>query len=258
MSLFEMIFLAQVGLGILLVHYLLRQDTGPKEPKKALILATVLGAAAIPVAIYLEDIFVPDTVFTDRYLLDWGELLHAALLIALIEESAKALFLSLYVHKRSFFNEMTDGVIYFAIAGMAFGVLENVAYTLSYGEFVGLGRILVTPFIHAAFSAAFGWTLALWRVRRWPGMIVGVGAAVAVGLHALYDFGLLYARWWSVLAALVMAGLLNFGLFWLMRRGKRLDIQAGIASDGKNFFCRACGAPNPDRFLYCTRCGKRT
>lgn len=258
MTFMEMILLAQIGIGVLFIRYLVGQDRGPKEPKKALIMAALIGAAALPVAIVLESRFISDFNPDGLYAIPIQEIFRITTLVALIEEGAKSIPLLIFLYHKRYFNEMSDGIIYFGITGMTFGVLESVGYSLSYGAGTGVARIIIAPFIHAAFCAVFGWALALYKVRRWPGLIVLIGAMLSVALHALYNFGLFYGRWWSIVASLGLAVILNIGIFVLLKQSRRLDVQAGIATDGENLFCRMCGRPNPERFVFCTSCGKRT
>lgn len=258
MTFMQMILLAQIGIGVVFIRYLVGQDRGPKEPKRALIVAALIGALALPAAVILETVFIPDLDTDSLYAFSAQEILRMTTLIALIEEGVKSIPLLLFVYHKRYFNEITDGIIYFGIAGMVFGVIENLGYSLSYGAGVGISRVIIAPFIHAAFCAIFGWTLAMHKVRRWPGLVVVFGAVASVGMHVLYNFGLFYGMWWSVIMSFAIAVLLNVGVFMILKHSKRLDAQIGIAATGENLYCRRCGSPNPERFLFCTACGRRT
>lgn len=252
------VIMAQIGIGWLFIRYLVQQDRGPKEPKRTLFFAGLLGFMALIVAGVAESFLISDSLYDGLALMSSQDILRTMLVVGAVEEVSKSFILALFLYRKRYFNEMTDGVIYFALAGMVFGVGESILYATTLGAGTGLMRIIVAPFIHAAFCAIFGWTLALRKVRGWPWLIVFVGAALSVGLHALYNFGLLYGAWWSVLTALGLAVLLNVGVFKLLHYGQRLDAESGIATKGVNYYCRQCGRPNPERFLYCTMCGRRT
>lgn len=252
------IALGMFGLGWVFIRYLIQQDRGPKEPARALIAAGAFGLAAVGIAMFLESKCIPNSVFDHSSAVSTHELGRAALLVGVIEEAAKSLPLAVFLYTKRYFDEMTDGVIYFGIAGMVFGVAENIGYALAFGPAVGIVRIIVSPFIHAAFCALFGWTLAWIKVKRHIPFIAVAGALVAIGTHALYDFGLMYAQWWSSLLSLGLAGALNGGVFLLLRLAQRMDAGMGLAAAGNNLYCRSCGAPNLAHFMYCTNCGKRT
>jgi hypothetical protein len=114
------------------------------------------------------------------------------------------------------------------------------------------------PYIHAGFCVLFGWMLARHKVvGKWPLGIV-IGFLASVGVHGLYDFGLFYAHGWSVLMSIATTIAVNIGVFALLRQAQDTDAKLGIAASGDNYYCRSCGAPNPERYLYCTKCGKRT
>jgi RsiW-degrading membrane proteinase PrsW (M82 family) len=250
--------MAQVGIGWLFIRWLIQQDRGPKEPPKALWIAGLLGLAAVPMAMLLETYFLPDIDIMNIHTLPRDQLISMAFMVGLIEEGVKLLPLALFLYGKKFFNEMTDGIIYFAIAGMVFGIVENIGYTLGYGPGTGIARILMGPYIHAGFCVLFGWMLARHKVvGKWPLGIV-IGFLASVGVHGLYDFGLFYAHGWSVLMSIATTIAVNIGVFALLRQAQDTDAKLGIAASGDNYYCRSCGAPNPERYLYCTKCGKRT
>lgn len=253
-----MIILGQIGLGWLFIRYIVQQDRGPKEPRKGLLMAGLAGVLAVPMAIIGEGRFTTDVAIDQMYTLPLKEIAITAILVGVIEEAAKSLPLAVFLYGKRYFDEITDGVIYFAIAGMVFGVVESIGYTMSFGSGTGYARIIMGPFLHASFCALFGLGLAMHKVRKWPILVTVAGAVLAVGAHAGYDFLLFYGAGWSVLLATVLAIVLNIAVFWLLKIAARHDAQLGISATGDNLYCRACGTPNPDHYLYCTTCGERT
>jgi len=81
---------------------------------------------------------------------------------------------------------------------------------------------------------------------------------LAVGLHGLYDFGLFFAHGWSVLMSLAITIFVNLNIFWLMNVARKADARLGIGAAGNNLYCRQCGRPNPQHYVYCIYCGQRT
>jgi RsiW-degrading membrane proteinase PrsW (M82 family) len=183
-------------------------------------------------------------------------ILSTALVISVIEESCKFVPLAVLLYKRPYFNEHTDGVIYFALAGLGFGLPENILYTLQFGAKTGLVRVLLTPFLHAATTGLVGYYLIKRKLAGKPlaGIVWPLAGVIAV--HALYDFGLVSASPVFVLVSLVITLGLSIGLFMAYLSATELDQEAGLSAVGHNSFCRSCGFANPRHHLYCVQCGK--
>ncbi len=253
------VILAQIGVAVLFIRYLLQQNRGAKEPPKIIGLSIVLGVIAIVASYYLE------TWFVDKRLLVLGPrqlstaaTLHQSLLVGLIEEGTKSLPLAFLLYSRRYFNKITDGVIYFGISGMIFGLIENIKYSLTLGDAAGIGKVITGPYIHAGFAVLIGWTLARQKILHRSWWFVVAGFIAALGLHGLYDFGLIYGSGWTVLMSLFITLAININVFVLLKNAQREDGRLGLAAVGVNYFCRSCGQPNPDRFLYCLSCGQKT
>ncbi|MBC7581819.1 PrsW family intramembrane metalloprotease [Aeromicrobium sp.] len=255
---FISIAFAQFGLGWMFIYWLLAADRGPKEPRKLLILSGVFGALACAGALALELAFLPDALTGVPSDLSTTGLLGGSLLIGLIEEGCKALPLLAFLVLTKSIDEVTDGIIFFGISGMVFGVIEDISYAFSLGPAAGIGKIITGPFIHAGFSILVGWTLSSAIIQKRVWVLPVAGFAAAVGLHGLYDFGLFYGSVLSILMSLAITIFVNLNIFWLMRVSKRADAKLGIAADGANLYCRNCGRPNPQHFVFCPYCGQRT
>lgn len=250
-------------LATFLYRYFAKSDRGSKEPKGALRIACLFGVAAVVAAGYLNNLFVPKEVIVAldgenalRPSLD--VLLRSGFIIGVIEETLKFLPLALFIYKKKYFNELTDGVIYFGLAGMWFGVVENVIYALNYGESVGLFRIFLTPFLHAGFSSLAGIGLIKYKLIKKTPIYIIVGLGTAIFLHATYNFFLFSQELPLILAALGIGLAVNLGPFRYFKRARMEDEKLGLSAIGNNKFCRNCGKPNPHGNLYCQYCGKKT
>ncbi|HUY84994.1 MAG TPA: PrsW family glutamic-type intramembrane protease [Candidatus Dormibacteraeota bacterium] len=253
MSLFVLL-LVFIGIAIGLAWFLIAHDEGEKEPIAALWLAAGLGLLGAALAAFLENRLVSANNILPGT--PYGTLLIATLSIGVIEEACKFLPLALVLYKRSYFNEHTDGVIYFALAGLGFGLPENILYTLQFGTKAGTARLVMTPFFHAATTGLAGYFLIKRKLAGRSPFGILLPLAGLMVLHGLYDFGLssgslLYASI-SLLITLGVSG----GLFVAFLHGQERDQDLGISAVGHNSFCRSCGYPNPRHHLYCTHCGK--
>ena len=217
----------QVLLVIWLISYLLRRDKGTKEPGAALFYAGLVGVFAVIIGGILELFIIPATALPvpgqPAVHIGVVTIILGCLAIGVIEELSKALPLKRFIVKKSYFNEVSDGIIYFGITGLIFGALENVMYALTYGTTVGLDRAITIPFMHAGFTSIIGYAIARQKVLGLPKRVVTAGFVTAIGLHAVYDFGLFYNHTLSRLSSLGLTVVINLLIFWLYKRARRTD-----------------------------------
>lgn len=237
-------------------RYLIKRDQGESEPIKALWIAFGFGIVGLALAAGLELFLLPD-ISAGVEVIGLGVLVWVALAIGIIEELCKSAFLIWYIYKKRFFNEHTDGVIYFALAGLGFGLPENILYTYQFGAGAGLLRVIMTPLFHAATTALVGYALTRVKLDRASKYSVVGMLAWAIAIHALYDFGLFSGNPLFVLVSIMITLGLAVGVFLLFLHARSLDQLKGLSVVGNNSFCRTCGAANPNHKLYCSHCGNR-
>jgi RsiW-degrading membrane proteinase PrsW (M82 family) len=248
------IFIIFILIVVGLVWYLLSRDRGSREPVGALWAAAGFGVLGIAIAIFLETKLLPlDSAIDSKNL---GFVLVSFLAVGIIEEVAKFGPLAAFIYKKPYFNEHTDGIIYFAISGITFGLFENIGYTLGFGAKVGLTRIILVPFFHAATTGMVGYYLAKAKVEHRPWQMCLLPLLALALLHGVYDFGLTSNIGVFQVLSLVLTLLFSVGLFLYYMRANELDKAVGLSAVGSNKFCRACGKPNPNHTLYCEICGK--
>jgi RsiW-degrading membrane proteinase PrsW (M82 family) len=243
-----------IGLSVGLAWYLIAHDRGEKEPIAALWMAAGFGVFAAIIVAGLEAKFIPDT---DQLVGQSNlNILWAMLGVGVIEEACKFVPLALFLYRKRYFNEHTDGIIYFALAGLGFGLPENILYTMQYGTEAGKARLLLTPIFHAAITGMVGYFLIKGKLVKHSPWRILVPLSIAMLLHGLYDFGLTAKSDFLSLMSVVITLGLSGGLFWLFLRATQQDQDQGLSAVGHNNFCRSCGCPNPQHHLYCVQCGK--
>ena len=258
MSLFIIVLLF-VLMSAGLTWYFLSHDRGSKEPVAALWIAAGFGfLAAIAAAIIEQNTLAADLVKPNAYTAT-SSIFLGAIAVGVIEEVCKFLPLALYLFKKPFFNEYTDGIIYFAIAGLGFGVPENILYSVGLGVKAGLTRIFLTTFFHAAMTAFVGYYLISAKRQNKSLMAPGLALLAAAILHGFYDFGLLAAERLPIMALLSIGITFSMTayLFILYKKATHQDQLSGDSSVGHNSFCRNCGFKNTNHNLYCSNCGQR-
>jgi RsiW-degrading membrane proteinase PrsW (M82 family) len=140
---------------------------------------------------------------------------------------------------------------------MGFGLPENILYTVMNGAQVGVGRLILTPFFHAATTALVGYFAARAKLAGRPLVSVWWAMLLAIGVHGMYDFGLFSQRPLFMIVSFMIASGLTGVLFVMAAVAKTRDQQYGLSAVGENTFCRTCGQPNAHKFLYCQKCGNR-
>ncbi|MEK7594396.1 MAG: PrsW family intramembrane metalloprotease [Patescibacteria group bacterium] len=237
-----------------LAWFLIAHDRGQKEPIAALWMATGFGVLGGLMAAFLENQLLSVDNLTAGA--PQTTILITALSVGIIEEACKFIPLAFVIYKRSYFNEHTDGVIYFALAGLGFGVPENILYTIQFGTKAGLIRVLLTPIFHAATTGVIGYFLIKRKIAGKSPWGVALPLLAVMILHGLYDYGLIAGGLIHTAIALLITLGMSAGLFVAFYRANERDQDVGLSAVGHNAFCRSCGYANPRHYLYCVHCGK--
>lgn len=248
-----LILIVFIILSCALVWYLISNDKGSKEPIAALWKAVGFGFLGVFIASLLEWLLVPKNNLMPGTPL--FTLFGASMTVGTIEETCKFLPLAFFIYHKNYFNEHTDGIIYFAIAGLSFGLPENIMYTIQFGTATGIGRLLLTPIFHAATTALVGFYLAKAKINHRGLSKVALALCGAIILHGFYDFGLSAGNNVLILLSIFITLSVSIGLFILYIVATDLDQEKGLSIVGNNSFCRSCGYPNQKHLLYCTHCG---
>lgn len=201
--------------------------------------ALVATSTAIPGGTALHDILAK--AVSPRFSAEWGPALAAPA----VEEVAKVLgVVAIVLVAQAQINSVLDGVVYGALVGLGFQVVEDIVYAVSAVAVAGggdqVGPVVTTFFLrgflaglwsHMLFSALAGAGLGYLAVRTdrpmWSrlGMAVG-GLLAAYGCHFLWNSpvladGLGYGEW-GVLAGLVLKGAPPLVVIFLVVRAVHL------------------------------------
>ena len=190
------------ALGInLLVNFI---DRFEREPWFLRLAAFLWGAIiAIPPTLFIEtnvQTFIQNALGQDSNMI-----LRSALLglnAGVTEETVKGLgLLLLFFVLRDEFDNVTDGIVYGALIGAGFAMVENFSYfaqnSKDFLPFLIVGRIVLGWLSHSTFTVCFGAALGYVRHTniRWRHIVVPLlGYLVAVALHSIFDFVDIYAN----------------------------------------------------------------
>lgn len=221
------VVLLQILIVIWLIRHLIRGDKGPREPFFPVVYAGLLGVFAVAIAGIINAFTIPIIGLPlpgeSTANISLFSFIIGCLAIGVTEELSKALPLKNFLQNKAYFNEVGDGIIFFGITGMVFGALENLMYAATFGSDVGLMRILTVPFMHAGLSCIIGYAVARRKVLGRPQWTVSLSFTLAIGLHALYNFGIFYNQPWSRYLSLALVIIINYMIFFLYKRARRTD-----------------------------------
>jgi RsiW-degrading membrane proteinase PrsW (M82 family) len=125
-----------------------------------------------------------------------GEFFSMAIVAPIVEELVKGLaVLLVFLIWRREFDGILDGILYGAVVGLGFAMVENFFYFLQGAE---QGNVLVIILLrsfafglnHAFFTAFTGASLGLARQSRWRGawiLYFPLGLAIATTFHAVHN-----------------------------------------------------------------------
>jgi RsiW-degrading membrane proteinase PrsW (M82 family) len=184
------------AIGInLLVNFM---DRFEREPWFLRLAAFLWGAIiAIPPALFIEQRL--DTVVQNLLGPSTNDMVRTALQglnAGFTEETIKGLgLLLLFIVLRDEFDNVTDGIVYGALIGAGFAMVENFAVfardSKQFLVFLIVGRVILGWLGHSTFTACFGAALGYIRHTnvRWKQIVIPLlGYLLAVGLHSLFDF----------------------------------------------------------------------
>ncbi len=183
-----------VGIN-LLVNFMDRYE---REPWFLRLAAFLWGATiAIPPALFIEK--KVDAALQGLLGPNTSDVLRSAfqgLNAGITEETIKGLgLLLLFLILRDEFDNVTDGIVYGALIGAGFAMVENFQYFAvdfkSFPVFLIVYRIVLGWLGHSTFTVCFGAALGYVRHTkvRWRQILIPLlGYVVAVGLHSFFDF----------------------------------------------------------------------
>lgn len=185
------------AIGIfLLVNFMDRYE---REPWFLRLAAFLWGAIiAIPPALFIEQNIdsILQNMFDPNNSSEIIRVIFQGLNAGITEETFKGIgLLLLFIILRDEFDNVTDGIVYGALIGAGFAMVENFSYFAQNSKhslvFLIVGRIVLGWLGHSTFIACFGAALGYIRHTRvrWKQIVIPtIGFLIAVGLHSFFDF----------------------------------------------------------------------
>lgn len=180
--------------AIWLMSYIYKQDRIEKEPAGLLWKCAGCGVLAALVSGILE--MIAETLL-DMSPIDQntvtGVMILAFLIVGVIEEGTKYLFMGKLTWHNPNFNCRFDGIVYAAFTSLGFAAFENISYVFEYGLTTALTRAFLSIPGHLGFAVLFGCFYGRAKKAYDEGrngkstVEIIIGYILAVGLHGIYD-----------------------------------------------------------------------
>jgi protease PrsW len=212
--------------GVAIGVYIYLKDHHEREPIGLLLRAFLFGILSVIVTLLISsgiDLFVsidPSSLSEQA--------VHAFIIVALVEEFSKFIFVRGILYNSKHFNEPFDGIVYSVMVSMGFATLENVLYAFNGGMGTALMRMFTAVPAHATFAVLMGFFLGKAKFEHKKGYYAFYALGVATLFHGAYDY-CLFVSWvpgiiLGALASLVVG-------IWLSKKAIRIH---QLASPFKN------------------------
>ena len=190
----DLLLLVAVLPAAFLLYQVYKCDPVEKEPGKLLVILLVLGAVSTIPAIVLEMIG-SSTILGHWHGSQFSFLfVENFIVIALVEEACKFVFLNIKTWRSTAFDYIFDGIVYAVFVSLGFAIAENIMYVFQYGFITGIMRAFTAIPGHCLFAVFMGYFYGQAKYAAAHGMngaktlnlVSAIG--VAVILHGTYDF----------------------------------------------------------------------
>lgn len=204
-----------------IILYIYLKDKYEREPIGLLVKSFLFGIVAVIVTFLISfplDMFVP----TDEQDLT-QQAVHAFLLVALVEEFSKFLFVRGVLYHDDHFNEPFDGIVYSVMVSMGFATLENILYVSQGGFTTALLRMFTAVPAHATFAVLMGYYIGKGKFEAGRGYMAIIGLLSATLFHGAYDYfwfiSFVPGIWIGAILSLVVG-------LWLAKKAIRIHQEA--------------------------------
>jgi RsiW-degrading membrane proteinase PrsW (M82 family) len=212
--------------GVAIGVYIYLKDHHEREPIGLLLRAFFFGILSVLVTLLISGV-IDQFITIDPSSLS-EQALHAFIIVALVEEFSKFIFVRGILYRSNHFNEPFDGIVYSVMVSMGFATLENVLYAFNGGMGTAIMRMFTAVPAHATFAALMGFYLGKAKFEHKKSYYAFHALGVATLFHGAYDY-FLFISWIPGLVLGAIASLI-IGI-WLSKKAIRIH---QLASPFKN------------------------
>lgn len=224
------LFLAAYGPSVVFTIMIARAKRYRREPRMAIFKAFLWGATgAAAIALVVNTLTMGAFVRPALGYDDAMSMIVVAVIVApLVEETVKPMVLYMGTVRRNC-DELVDGLIYGAVAGLGFAATENLLYEtaalLEHGPegFIttAIARTFSATLLHATASAIVGYGIAFHLNRRWGILVLPPMFLFAVMIHAGYNAVVSLA---PAIVIIPLVIIVIWGFFFVRRRIRTMSM----------------------------------
>lgn len=219
----EILILLAIALapGVAIGVYIYLKDHHEREPLGLLLRSFLFGVLSIFVTLIIS-LVIEQFITIDEASLS-EQAVHAFLIVALVEEFSKFIFVRGILYNNKHFNEPFDGIVYSVMVGMGFATFENILYAINGGFGTAIMRMFTAVPAHAAFAVLMGFYLGKAKFEHKKSYYALHALGVATLFHGAYDY-CLFISW---VPGLVLGALVSLILgIWLSKKAIRIHQMA--------------------------------
>lgn len=203
--------------GVAIGVYIYLKDHHEREPVGLLLRSFLFGVLSIFVTLAISMVIEQFVTINEASLSE--QAVHAFLIVALVEEFSKFIFVRGLLYNNSHFNEPFDGIVYSVMVGMGFATFENILYAINGGLGTALLRMFTAVPAHATFAVLMGYYLGKAKFEDKKAHYALYALGVATLFHGAYDY-CLFISW---VPGLVLGALVSLLLgVWLSKKAIRI------------------------------------
>jgi RsiW-degrading membrane proteinase PrsW (M82 family) len=220
MNIFTLLAIA-LAPGGAIVFYIYLKDKYEREPISLLAKSFSYGFLSVVLTLLIS-IPIEYIIPIDKTSIS-EQALHAFLLVALIEEFSKFVFVRWVLYKNPNFNEPYDGIVYAVMVSMGFATLENIMYVFEEGIGTGIFRMFTAVPAHATFAILMGYFLGKAKFEQNKSHYAIYALGVATLFHGAYDYFLFI----SFVPGIALGAVVSLVVgIWLSRKAIKIHQEA--------------------------------
>lgn len=203
--------------GVAIGLYVYLKDKHEREPIGLLIRSFFFGILSVFVTLLLSR-FIDNFITIDEQSVG-EQAVHAFLIVALVEEFSKFIFVRGILYNNANFNEPFDGIVYSVMVSMGFATFENIMYVMEGGIGTALMRMFTAVPAHATFAILMGFYLGKAKFEHRKSFYALHALGVATLFHGAYD----YCLFISFVPGIVFGALVSLVVgIWLSRKAMHI------------------------------------
>lgn len=172
--------------GLAIMVYIYLHDKHEKEPIGLLVRSFFFGFGSVIITLVISAIIGNFITINESDISE--QAVHAFIIVALVEEFSKFVFVRGILYRNKNFNEPFDGIVYAVMVSMGFATLENVLYAFEGGVGVAIFRMFTAVPAHATFAVLMGFYLGKAKHEHKKGYYALHALGIATLFHGAYDY----------------------------------------------------------------------